>query len=312
MERQANYALVGALALALFAGLMVFIVWLAGAQFNREFDNYRIVFRESVQGLSNGGEVYYNGIRVGEVTDLDLDARDPNRVVAQVRLDGDTPVKTDSVAQLEPLGITGVNIIQISAGRPNAPLLKDTVRAGVIPTIQSRPSPLAGLLSGGGTLLEQAVTALENANRILSPENARQLSLTLANVQNITADVAQREALLDDVQATVRSADQAAAEIALLARDARGVINGDGADTVREIDATAAELRAAAQDARAVVADLRAPAQDFATTGLPQLTQSLISLQQAAESLDRVVSDIGSNPRSLLTSGEGREREVAP
>lgn len=312
MERNANYALVGALALALLAGLMVFVVWLAGAQFNRDFDNYRIVFRESVQGLSVGGEVYYNGIRVGQVTDLELNARDPNQVVAQVRLDGDTPIKTDSVAQLEPLGITGVSIIQISAGQPDTPLLKETVRPGVVPTIQSKPSPLAGLLAGGGTVLERTVETLENINRILSPENARQLSLTLANVQTITSDLAQRRALLDDVQSTVRSADQAATEIAALARDARVLVNGDAADALEEIEGTAAELRVAAQDARAVIADLRAPARDFATTGLPQLTQSLVSLQQAAESLDRVVSDIGANPRALLTTGEGVEREVAP
>jgi phospholipid/cholesterol/gamma-HCH transport system substrate-binding protein len=311
MERNANYALVGALSLGLFAGLMVFVIWLAGAQFNRDYDVYDIVFLGSVQGLSEGGDVYFNGIRVGNVTELKLDRRDPNRVVARVRLDGDTPVRVDSVAQLEPLGVTGVNIIQISAGR-SAQLLKNTVEGNRVPVIRSAPSPFTGLLEGGGTVLARTVQALENVNQLLSQDNIRRFSNTLGNVETISADLARRQALLDSLQSTVESADRAAVEVAALARDARGLVNGDAADTVREIEATAAELRGAAQDARGVVADLRAPARDFATTGLPQLTQSLISLQQAAESLDRVVSDIGSNPRSLLTTGQGVEREVAP
>lgn len=312
MERNANFALVGALSLALFAGLLVFMVWLAGAQFNRDFDEYRIVFDESVQGLSNGGEVYYNGIRVGEVTDLGLDARDPDRVVADVRLDGDTPVKTDSIAQLEPLGITGVLIIQIREGLPSSPLLKEADPSNRRPTIRSRPSPFAGLLAGGGTILERTVEALENANNLIGPANARLLSATLVNVESITGDLAARDALLDDVQATVVSADRAATQIAGLAADARGLVQGDAASALREIEAAAGELRIAATDARALSTDLRAPVADFATTGLPQLTQSLVSLQEAAESLERVVSQVGENPRSLLTTGEGLEREVAP
>lgn len=311
MERNANYALVGGLALLLLAGLAVFVVWLAGAQFNRQYDNYRIVFQGSVQGLSEGGDVYYNGIRVGEVTRLTLDARDPNRVVAAVRLNGDTPVKTDSIAQLEPLGITGVNIIQITAGKPSSPLLKDESDAAV-PTILSRPGALAGLLSGGGTLLERAVDTLDRVNSLLSNENIASLTTTLDNVETISTDLQGRAALLDDVERTLVAVEGATVEIGRLANSSRGLVDGDVAVAVRDVGATAAELKLAATDARGLVADLRTPARDFATTGLPQLTQSLVSLQEAAESLERVVTRIGENPRALITTGEGAEREVAP
>lgn len=326
MEKDANYALVGGLALALLAGLMVFVVWLAGAQLDAEYDNYDVIFTGSVQGLSEGGDVYFNGIRVGEVTDLKLDRRDPSRVVARVRLDGDTPVKTDSLARLEPLGITGVNIIQISAGAGSAGLLKDTVRPGQVPVIRSAPSPFTGLLEGGGTVLARTVTALENVNKLLSADNIAGISRTVDNVEAISADLARRQALLDDLQRTINTADQAAREIAQLANtaqgaatdaqgligDARTLVNGDAASAVRRIDAAAGDLSAAAAEARGIVSDLRGPTRDFATTGLPQLTQSLIALEQAATSLDRAVSEVQANPRSLLTTPEGRVREVAP
>jgi phospholipid/cholesterol/gamma-HCH transport system substrate-binding protein len=311
MERHANYALVGALSLALIIGLAVFVVWLAGSQFDRDYDPYDIVFLGSVQGLSEGGDVYFNGIKVGEVTKLSLDRNDPNRVVARVRLDGDTPVRVDSIARLEPLGVTGVNIIQISAGASRR-MLKNTVADNEVPVIRSAPSAFTGLLEGGGTVLARTVTALDNVNRLLSPENITRLSATLENVQDVSADLAARERLLDNLDATIRSTNQTAIEVTALARDSRRLVNDDARQVLDEAEATASELKLAAQDARAMVAELRAPARDFATTGLPQLTQSLISLQQAAESLERVVSDIGANPRSLLTTGESREREVAP
>jgi phospholipid/cholesterol/gamma-HCH transport system substrate-binding protein len=186
------------------------------------------------------------------------------------------------------------------------------VPANAVPIIRTAPSAFTGLLEGGGTVLARTVTALDNVNRLLSPENIQQISLTLANVQDLTGDLKRQEALLANLNTTVQSADAAAIQISALARDARGLVNDDVRQTLTEVETTAAEFRVAAQDARGIVSDLRAPARDFATTGLPQLTQSLISLQQAAESLDRVVNDIGANPRSLLTTGESQEREVAP
>lgn len=326
MERQANYALVGALSLGLAAALAIFIVWLAGAQFDAEYDRYEIVFTGSVQGLSEGGDVYFNGIRVGEVNDLELDERDPNRVVARVRLDGKTPVKVDSLARLEPLGITGVNIIQISAGLPDSDLLKEATPAGRIPVIRSAPSPFTGLLEGGGTVLARTVTALENVNKLLSQGNIDNINRTVANVEQITGDLAQRELLLNDLERTLASADQAAREIAALANtsqgaatdaqaligDARTLVNGEATTTLRNAARAAADIQTAAAEARGVVADLRGPSREFATTGLPQLTQSLIALEEAATSLNRVVSQVEANPRSLITTAEGREREVAP
>lgn len=52
---------------------------------------------------------------------LRLDREDPNKVVARIHIDAQTPVRTDSVAQLNFMGITGVTFIQILAGDRRAP-----------------------------------------------------------------------------------------------------------------------------------------------------------------------------------------------
>ena len=123
MERNANYALVGAATLILFMGLLIFAVWLAKLSFNQEYDLYDVLFVGPVRGLSDGGEVHFNGIKVGEVTKIALDKSDPNRVIARVRVSSDVPIKTDSFATLEPQGITGVKYVQITPGSRDRPLL---------------------------------------------------------------------------------------------------------------------------------------------------------------------------------------------
>ena len=95
-------------------------------QFNQDYDVYDIVFKGPVRGLSQGGEVHFNGIKVGEVTKISLDKVDPTQVIARARVTSDVPIRVDSYATLEPQGITGVNYVQITAGTPAKPLLKDT------------------------------------------------------------------------------------------------------------------------------------------------------------------------------------------
>jgi len=94
-------------------------------QFNQQFDDYEISFNGPVRGLSQGSEVRFNGLKVGEVTRLRLDQRDNNVVLADIQVARDTPVDTKSYARLEPLGLTGLSYIQIFSGGEEFPLLKE-------------------------------------------------------------------------------------------------------------------------------------------------------------------------------------------
>ena len=132
MEKNANYATVGLTTLILTVAMIVFVVWLGRLSFARDFDLYDIVFQGPVRGLNEGGEVHFNGIKVGEVTKISLDSRDPNRVIARARVTSDAPIREDSYATLEPQGITGINYVQITAGTPSKRLLRDTVAAGKV------------------------------------------------------------------------------------------------------------------------------------------------------------------------------------
>jgi phospholipid/cholesterol/gamma-HCH transport system substrate-binding protein len=312
MERNANSALVGAVTLFLFMGLVVFVVWLAKLQFNQEYDVYDILFVGPVRGLSEGGEVHFNGIKVGEVTKIALDKSDPNRVIARARVTSDVPIRTDSYATLEPQGITGVNYVQIAAGTPSKPMLKETVKSGEVPVIRSQRSALSDLLEGGGTVLTRTIEALDRINLVLSDDNVATFGAALDDVQAVTAELRERKAIIADAQKALQSIDATAQSIAELSKSTESLVTGDGKRSLSQLADAASELKAAAKDARGMISKLEGPTTDFASTGLPQLSAAIVTLQSAAESLDRLVGDVEQNPRGLVGKAPAKELEVKP
>ena len=189
METKANYVLIGAFVLLAAGALALFTLWIAGNPFSRSYKDYDVIFNGPVNGLSEGGEVRFNGIKVGEVTTLRLDRMDPNRVIAHVRVESQTPVRTDSVAQLNFMGITGVTFIQILAGDPNAPLL--TATNGETPQIPTSRTLVDELFQGGQDLLGVSGDTIKKVNEMLSDDNLKHLNSTLASLDRAMAKIGQ-------------------------------------------------------------------------------------------------------------------------
>ncbi|MCC7268027.1 MAG: MCE family protein [Caulobacteraceae bacterium] len=312
MERNANYALVGMASLLLFIALAVFVVWLARLQFNRDFDLYDIVFIGPVRGLSEGGEVHFNGIKVGEVTKIALDKRDPNRVIDRARVTSDVPIKTDSYATMEPQGITGINYVQITAGSPRLPLLKDTVPDNQVPVLKSQRSALSDLLEGGGTVLTRTVEALDRVNLVLSDQNIKAFSGVIADVKTVSGELAARKQMIADAQIAIHNLATASEDLEAMAQSGRTLLDGDGKRAVANAADAAEEAKKAATEARTMLEKLSGPTSEFAQNGLPQATQSLQALEEAAEAMERLVNQIQANPASLISKAPAKEIEVKP
>jgi phospholipid/cholesterol/gamma-HCH transport system substrate-binding protein len=317
MEKNANYALVGLSTLILAVATVVFIVWLGRLSFARDFDLYDIVFQGPVRGLNEGGEVHFNGIKVGEVTKIALDKSNPSNVIARVRVTEDVPVRVDSYATLEPQGITGVNYVQITAGTSTKQLLKDYTEAhcnklsgNCIPILRSQRSAISDLLEGGGTVLTRTIEALDRVNRVLSDQNIKTFAAALSDTQAVTSELRERKAIIADAQSALQHIDEATQEVTKLTQSTRGIVDTDGKRAVKNLADAAEEARSAASDARAMIARLQGPTSDFATNGLPQVTAAVIQLQNAAESLERLVNEIQSSPTGALGKPSAKEVKV--
>ena len=312
MERNAHYALVGLISIILLMAAIIFVFWLARFQFTKQYDIYDVDFKGPVRGLSNGGEVYFNGIKVGQVTKLSLDQRDPNRVVARVRTTSDAPVRVDSIATLEPLGITGVNYIQISAGTLSKPLLKDTVPPNVVPVVQTKAGALESLLEGGGDVLTRTVEALDRVNKLMSDKNIASVSTTLNDVQAVADELKDQKIMLADLDTTIKSLNQTSDHIRELSDSTNNLVNGDAKRTLKNAADAADQLKGVATDAKSMLGKLQGPTSDFATNGLPRISSAIVSLQTAAESLNRVINDIEQNPQGVLSKPPAKEMKVQP
>ena len=320
MEKNANYALVGLSTIILLIGLIIFVIWLARLRINAEYDLYDVVFQGPVRGLNQGGEVHFNGIKVGEVTKIALDRTNPSRVIARARVTADVPIRVDSYATLEPQGITGVNYVQITAGTPSKPLLKTTEKARCdrmairecVPILKSQRSALSDLLEGGGTVLTRTIEALDRINRVLSDQNVKTFSAALSDTQAVTAELRERKAIIADGQKALQDIDAAAQQLTQLTQSGQKILDTDGQRTVKNFADAAEEAKATAHDARALMAKLQAPTAEFATTGLPQITAAVVQLQSAAESLERLVNEIQRSPTGALGKPVAEEVKVKP
>jgi phospholipid/cholesterol/gamma-HCH transport system substrate-binding protein len=312
MEKNANYFLVGLSSTLLFLGMVVFVVWLARFSFSQDYDLYDVVFQGPVRGLNQGGEVHFNGIKVGEVTKIALDTTNPSRVIARARVTSDVPIRVDSFATLEPQGITGVNYVQITAGTTSKQLLKDVTPRNEVPVLRSQRSALSDLLEGGGTVLTRTIEALDRVNRVLSDQNIKNFSATVSDTQAFTAELRERKQIIADAQKALQQIGAATENFNTLAVTGNEILNGDGRRAMKEVADAATEAKSAAKSAQQMIGKLEGPTSDFATNGLPQISGAVIQLQNAAESLERLVNDVQSSPTGALGKAPAEEVKVKP
>jgi phospholipid/cholesterol/gamma-HCH transport system substrate-binding protein len=312
MERNANYAMVGFASLVLFVGMAAFVLWLAQVRFARDYDIYDIVFDGPVRGIQQGGEVHFNGIKVGEVTRIALDPVNASRVISRIKVTSDVPIRTDSYATLEAQGITGVNYVQITAGTRTRPLLKAATPHGQVPVIRSQKSALADLLEGGGTVLQRSVEALDRVNRLLSDANLKTVTGTFEDIHAITGELRERKAIIADAQHALQSMDITLQKVGQLSDSAKGLVDGDAKRTLSSLAEAADDLKSTSHQAQSMLSKLEGPTSDFATNGLPQLTSAIGSLQTATESINRVLNEAERSPGALISKPSAKEIEVKP
>src|SRR5438128_4160488 len=112
METRSNYVMVGAVTVALLAGTLLFIVWLAGLS-NKQTKCYDIYFSQGVGGLNKGSNVSFSGVPVGQVQRISLLPNRPEFVWVRIEIDNETPVLQGTSAQIKGVGVTDVREIQL-------------------------------------------------------------------------------------------------------------------------------------------------------------------------------------------------------
>lgn len=312
METRAHHVLIGLFTVIVVAAALLFALWLAKSTADRQFNQYDIVFNEAVTGLSQGAAVQYNGIKVGDITQLKLDPNDPRKVLARIRVGADTPVRQDTHARLALTGVTGMAIIQLSGGAPGSPSLE--AKNGGVPVIVADPSPLSRLLANGEDVVTNINEVISRASQLLSKDNVDRISRTLDHLDKTTGTIAdQREdirALITQLAEASRQANATLAQTQELARHANGLVDGPARDTLESAKNAMASLERSTAAIDHLLNENRASL-DGSLQGVGEIGPAVRDLRDAATSLRAFTRKLDENPAGYLL-GRDRSKEFTP
>lgn len=192
METRANYILIGCFSLAVIMSAFGFVYWFHHVGGAGERASYRVVFQGPIGGLRSGASVTFNGIRVGEVTELSLDPKDPKQALATISINTDTPVRADTEVNLDSQGLTGIAVLALRGGSADAGPL--TAKSGDLPLLIAGPSASQDMMAA----------ARDVARRIdsLLADNQNAIKKSLSNIETFT-DMLSRNS--DSLQKSVRN-----------------------------------------------------------------------------------------------------------
>lgn len=307
METKANYVLIGAFTIVVTLLLLLFALWAAKYTSEKDWRNYAVLFTEPVTGLTEGSPVQYNGISVGTVETLRLAPDDPRRVIALLRLQASAPIKTDTRAKLSIQGITGSPFIQLTGGNPGSPALADVDRRET-PVIQTEASALQNIADTANRLVARM-------DQVLSDENVKRVSNTLANIESATSAIAdQREDLRTLITSARKSSEQLSVTLTTTNRAVESVdreLVAKLPSLIAKLDSTLTRLDSAANNANGVLADNRNAINSFANDGLAQLGPTLGELRLLVRDLRRISDRLDNNPTRYLL-GRDAPKEFEP
>lgn len=312
METRAHHVVIGLFTLIVVAAALLFSMWLTQSGSDRQFKLFDVVFNEAVSGLSQGSAVQYSGIRVGEVTQLRLDADNPSKVWARIRVSANTPIRQDTQARLTVAGITGTSNIQLSSGTSASPLLEAS--DGGIPVIVATPSPLSQLLTNGEDLMTNVNELLARLNQVLAPDNQQRLNKTLENLEQITQTIngerGNISVLLEQMALASKQINDTLAQTNRLVSNTNGLLDGQGKQLLSDAASTMASLGKTS----AILNQLVTDNQDSLNSGLQGLNQlgpAIDELRRTLSTLRGSVNRLEENPAALLR-GRERVKEFAP
>jgi len=307
MEKRANFALIGAVILLAAASLFGVILWMGQVQFDREYEVYDVVFDGPVNGLSDGAAVRYLGLKVGEVEQLSIDPENDSRVIARIRIDAQTPVRTDSTAILDFVGLTGATFIQIQSGDE---LLVRRRPGDPVPIIATEPTQLESIVSGGQQIMSDADEALKRLNRVMSDENIDSLGRTLANVETLSAELAGEDGLTADVRETlarmntaIDGLNEAAGAIQELADSSNAEIarvSGRIDTLISSLQTSTETLQASLTSASTRFDTLLGTVERPAVEAFDEIGRVGQDLQMLINRLDGLARELEQNPRSFV------------
>jgi phospholipid/cholesterol/gamma-HCH transport system substrate-binding protein len=273
METKANYVVIGLFTLAVIVGVFGFVYWFQNIGGSGERAYYRVVFDGSVSGLRTGGSVLFNGIKVGEVTDLKLNPDKPQQVIATVTIDKSVPVRADTTVGLEFQGLTGIASVALTGG---------TAASQILASDKTNPPVLTAPAGANQDFTQAARDTLRRLDDVLA-ENQKAFHSAIENIEKFSGALARNSDRLDKISEGLQNLTGGV--------DGKGGQLNEAAVSVRKLsDVTTEKIDALTTDAR----------------------RTLGAIDSAANSFGRAARNFDANPGRIIWGGAPTETAPAP
>jgi phospholipid/cholesterol/gamma-HCH transport system substrate-binding protein len=282
--------MVGAVTVALLAGTLLFIVWLAGLS-NTTKKCYDIYFAQGVGGLNKGSNVSFSGVPVGQVTKISLLPNRPEFVWVRVDVDDQTPVLQGTSAQIHGVGFTGVSEIQLTgAERGKAPIRQ--VGPQGCPVIPATSGGISALLNSAPELIDRIQRLTERLTELLSDQNQNSISDILENIdvttQQLRAHAPELGETIAEIKIASHNAGLAANNVAALTDNTNRLVNEQGRPAMENLNKAIVSARQAADNLDSMITDARPGVQNFTKSTLPEANKLVHDLRTLSNSLEQI------------------------
>ena len=309
METRANHVFVGAVTLALLAGLAAFFIWIAGLN-EGSLKRYDIFFNQAVNGLAKGSQVSFSGVPIGKIDMIELWPKDPSFVRVRISVDRKVPILVGTTATMQS-SLTGTGDILLEGAVKGAlPIVcpeeePESQCPEGVPVIPTKRGGLGAILNSAPLLLDRLATLSERLNTLLSDENQLAFKGILANTNQLTGSLAdaspQVKTTMTELQSTLRQATATLANFDKVAGSANNLLGNQQGSVAAELRTTLRSAQGAADELKATLSDARPAARQLSASTLPDAEAALRELRAATRSLRSITEKIDEQGAGALT-----------
>ena len=271
METKANYVLVGTFTLVVCLLAFGFVYWIARYGENRNTLPLEVRIPGSVTGLSVGSQVLFNGIKVGDVRRLSIDAAAPGIVVAETEVSRSTPITKSTRASLGFQGLTGQAYIELEGGNPGEPnLLLQAENNGTTASIDAESSAVNNILATAQKVLASADRTLNGIEGFVDDVRGP-LTDTVNNARVFTDALAKNSGSIDhflssvdQLSKTITSASQKLDSVLAQADNILKSVDGEKVKTIVDnVASVTSDLKKTSAQLDSVVQTVQSAATSF-------------------------------------------------
>lgn len=289
MQSRAGHALIGLATLAMLAALFGFAYRFSLGR--TDTIDVKVVFNGKVSGLGRGSSVLFNGLRVGEVREIDIEPGNPRQIYAVITISRSAPLRVDTSARLEGQGLAGIVAVQLRGGKPDAARLI-AAPGQVLPTITAEASEsIFEMVESMAKRVDESLVGIDAAVQT----NSGPITEKIKSVENLSAALGDSSSRVDQFMTSVNSVAEAITPLP----DKLKNFSDSFVENLRAVDKD--QVASFIENADRVTAKLGAAAPDVAKTAA-----SIASVSDKLNKAADQVEDVLKGARSFL-AGAGNE-----